>query len=155
LATFVRLPSGSWRAVVRRKSKYVSRTFHRKDDARAWAIEAERDIDKGNAPTPARVKRLQTFGGLIDLHVSDMKEVGKAPGRSKSATLDMLKRELGALKMTELDRERLVRQRPRLAVGSRRLLAAFFLALGLRAPPSARSGAASAQLRSPRTGAAR
>ncbi|SMF84111.1 Phage integrase family protein [Tistlia consotensis] len=109
MATFVKLPSGSWRAVVRRKSKYVSQTFRRKEDAKAWALESERDIDRGNAPTPARVKRLQTFGDLIDLHISDMKEVGKAPGRSKAATLDMLKRELGSLKMTDLDRERLVR----------------------------------------------
>jgi integrase len=109
LASFVKLPSGSWRAVVRRKSKYVSQTFRRKEDARAWAIEAERDIDKGKAPTPARVRRLQTFEDLITLHVADMKEVGKAPGRSKAATLEMLKRELGALKMADLDREQLVR----------------------------------------------
>jgi integrase len=108
LATFVKLPSGSWRAVVRRKSKYVSQTFHRKEDARSWALEAEHDIDKGKAPMPARVKRLQTFGDLIDLHIADMKEVGKAPGRSKAATLDMLKRDLGTLKMGDLDRERIV-----------------------------------------------
>jgi hypothetical protein len=38
-----------------------------------------------------------------------MKEVGKAPGRSKSATLEKLRRELGALRIAALDRERLIR----------------------------------------------
>ena len=52
--------------------------------------------------------RLRTFGELIDLHVADMCEVGKAPGRSKNATLKMLKRQLGKLKMVDLDRERLL-----------------------------------------------
>jgi hypothetical protein len=76
LAAFVKLPSGSWRAVVRRKNKYVGQTFHRKEDARAWALEAEYRIDKGDAPSPARASRLQTFGDMIDLHIADMKGVG-------------------------------------------------------------------------------
>jgi len=109
LATFVRLPSGSWRAVVRHKNKYVSRTFQLKEDARGWARDQERAIDQGRTPVTARSQRTQTFGDLIDLHIADMKEVGRPPGRSKSATLEMLKRELGDLKAGELDRERLVK----------------------------------------------
>ena len=38
-----------------------------------------------------------------------MKEVGKPPGRSKNATLERLQRELGALRIGALDRERLIR----------------------------------------------
>jgi hypothetical protein len=38
-----------------------------------------------------------------------MKEVGKAPGRTKDASLAMLKRELGSLNMVEVDRERIVK----------------------------------------------
>lgn len=109
MASFVKLPSGSWRAVVRRKSRYISETFRRKDDARAWALEAERQIDRGETPKASRTARLRTFGDLIDLHIDDMKEVGKAPGRSKDATLAMLKRELGSRNMAELDRERIIR----------------------------------------------
>ncbi len=109
MATFVRLPSGSWRAVVRHKNKYVSRTFQLKEDARGWARDQERAIDQGRTPVTARSQRTQTFGDLIDLHIADMKEVGRPPGRSKSATLEMLKRELGDLKAGELDRERLVK----------------------------------------------
>jgi hypothetical protein len=38
-----------------------------------------------------------------------MKEVGKAPGRSKDATPAMVKRELGNLKAGERDREQVVK----------------------------------------------
>lgn len=38
-----------------------------------------------------------------------MKEVGKAPGRSKDATLRMLKKELGRFYLGEIDRERIVK----------------------------------------------
>lgn len=108
MATFTRLKSGSWRVQVRLKGRYVGETFRRREDAREWATEVERQIDKGGTPTAARARRLRTFGDLIDLHVADMKEVGRPPGRSKSATLAMLKRELGRLGPGELDRERLV-----------------------------------------------
>ena len=109
MATFVKLPSGAWRAIVRHKNKYVSRTFGLKDHAREWAQDQERAIDRGQTPVAARTRNVKTFGDLIDLHIADMKEVGKAPGRSKDATLAMLKRELGHLKAGELDREQLVR----------------------------------------------
>jgi len=59
LAAFVRLPSGSWRAVVRRKRRYISDTFKRKEDARTWALQAERQIDQGVAPTASRVKGMK------------------------------------------------------------------------------------------------
>lgn len=104
MASFTKLPSGTWRVQVRHKGRYVSETFLRKDDARRWAVEAETKIDRGETPTPSRVARLNTFGDLIDLHIADMAAVGKAPRRSKAATLEMLKRRLGKLKMVELDR---------------------------------------------------
>ena len=63
---------------MRRKSRYISETFRRKDDARAWALDAERQIDRGEAPKASRTARLRTFGDLIDLHIEDMKEVGRA-----------------------------------------------------------------------------
>ncbi len=65
---------------MRRKSRYISETFRRKDDARAWALDAERQIDRGEAPKASRTAKLRTFGDLIDLHIEDMKEVGRAPG---------------------------------------------------------------------------
>ena len=109
MATITKLGSGSWRVQVRRKGRYVGETFLRHDHAREWATEVESQIDRGRAPTGRRARDAKTFGALIDLHIDDMKDVGKAPGRSKSATLEMLHRELGPLKTSELTRERLIR----------------------------------------------
>lgn len=109
MATFTKLKSGSWRVQVRRKGRYVSETFLRREDARRWATDAERQVDRGETPNQSKISRLSTFGALVDLHITDMKEVGRAPGRSKDATLKMLKRELGKVSLAELDRERIVR----------------------------------------------
>jgi hypothetical protein len=42
IATFTRLKSGSWRAQVGRKDRYISETFLRREDARQRATDAER-----------------------------------------------------------------------------------------------------------------
>ncbi|HEX3364206.1 hypothetical protein [Phenylobacterium sp.] len=105
MASITRLKSGSWRVQVRRKGRYVNETFVRHDDAKSWGLESERKIDRGETPVTSGIARAQSFGDLIDLHISDMKEVGKAPGRSKHATLLMLKRRLGQKTMIEIDRE--------------------------------------------------
>jgi hypothetical protein len=109
MASIRKQEAGAWRVQVRRKGRSVSENFVRYEDAKRWAVDAERQIDRGETPTVSRVGKLKTFGELIDLHISDMKEVGKAPGRSKSATLKMLKHELGDLNMVEVDRERIVK----------------------------------------------
>jgi len=109
MASIRRQESGAWRVQVRRKGRSVSETFIRHEDAKRWSVDAERQIDRGQSPTVSRIGKLKTFGDLIDLHISDMEEVGKAPGRSKEATLAMLKRRLGSLNMVEIDRERIVK----------------------------------------------
>ncbi len=65
-------------------------------------------MDRNETPISSRIGRLRKFGELVQLHVEDMTAVGKPPRRSKGATLDMLQRELGAIKITALDRERLI-----------------------------------------------
>ncbi len=109
MATFTRLSSGSWRVQIRRIGRYVAETFLRHDHAREWAAEAENQIDRGRSPVGKRARGTKTFGDLIDLHVDDMKDVGKPPGRSKSATLEMLHRRLGMFKASELDREKIIK----------------------------------------------
>jgi integrase len=103
------LASGHWQVQIRLKGRRATETFIRHDHAREWATDAESQIDHGRAPSGRRSRGAKTFGALIDLHIDDMKEVGKPPGRSKSATLEMLQRQLGELKFTDLDRECLVR----------------------------------------------
>ena len=87
MAFIRREKSGRWRAQVRRRGLLISETFARQQDARDWAVDREREIDRGEAPKTRRTAGLQTFGELIDLRIADMKEVGKAPRRSKEVTL--------------------------------------------------------------------
>ncbi len=108
MASFTKLPSGSWRVQIRHKGRYVNETFLRRDDARSWARSTEGKIDRGETPQPSRIARLETFGDMIDLHIADMCAVGRSPQRSKAATLEMLKRRLGKLKLIELDRSRII-----------------------------------------------
>ena len=51
MATLIRLKSGSWRAQVRRKGKYVNETFRRRKDAEEWALDIERRIDRQEPAT--------------------------------------------------------------------------------------------------------
>jgi integrase len=108
LATFKKLKSGNWRVQVRRKGCYLIETFRRHADAEGWAIATERRIDRGEAPKKRARIDPTTFGHLIDLHIDDLKEVGKAPRRSKAFTLDALQSKLGSVKIGDLTRERLI-----------------------------------------------
>jgi len=81
MASITKLPSGAYRVQIRRKGRYASETFLRRDDAHRWARQAETRVDQGLAPNKSSVSRLTTFGDLIDLHIIDMCEVGKPPRR--------------------------------------------------------------------------
>lgn len=109
MASIRKQKSGHWRVWVRRKGKSLTETFVNRDDAKNWGLEAERQIDRGGSPLPSRVSRITKFKDLINLHIADMTEVGKPPGRSKAATLEMLKRELGAKSVVDLDRSELLK----------------------------------------------
>lgn len=108
MATFRKLSSGSWQAQVRRKGTYLSQTFKRHKDAEEWALGVERKIDRGETPKKRWKGDPTTFGHLINLHVEDMTEVGKAPRRSKAGVMVALKAELGRIRLKELTRERLI-----------------------------------------------
>jgi hypothetical protein len=108
LATITKLNSGSWRVQVRRKGKYVNETFRRRKDAEEWALEVERRIDRGESSLSRNSRDTETFSDLIKLHREDLQEVGKPIGRSKSASLSLLEDRLGRLRITELDRGRLI-----------------------------------------------
>jgi hypothetical protein len=51
MATIKRLKSGSWRVQVRRKGRYANETFVRHEDAKSWALDTERKIDRGETPS--------------------------------------------------------------------------------------------------------
>jgi hypothetical protein len=74
MATFTKLKSGSWRVQVRRKGRYISETLLQREDARRWAVDAERQVDCDETPAGSKIARLSAFGDLIDLLIEDMKE---------------------------------------------------------------------------------
>ena len=108
MATYSRLLSGCWRAQVRRKGTYSSQTFRLKSDAETWALETERAIANGLSPKAPRIGHCSTFSQLIQLHIADMCEVGKAPRRSKAASLEKLRASIGQVRVADLTRERLI-----------------------------------------------
>ena len=108
MATFNKLPSGYWRAQVRRKGQYVSRTHRLKAEAENWAIDAERALTTGMSPNAVSIDRKTSFATLIELHINDLKEVGRPVLRSKAMCLEKLKRDIGHEKLIALTRERLI-----------------------------------------------
>lgn len=100
MPTYSQLPSGKWRAQVRRAGAYRGKTFTTKREAKDWAmaVESQRDnvTPAGYLPAP----KAGTLGDLIDKYVETQ---GREPGKNKAATLKMLKRELGGVKLAALD----------------------------------------------------
>lgn len=110
--------SGRWRVQVRRTGRALSESFILHDNAKSWAVDTERQNDRGETPTRSRIAKRRSFGDLINLHIADMKEVSRAPRRSKHATLRMLKCERGSRNMMALDNDRLLAfGRERAAIG--------------------------------------
>lgn len=68
----------------------------------------ERLIDLGGEPTSRKARKALTVADLIDVHVTDLQEVGKPIRRSKRVVLEALKRDLGAKRINALDRSSLI-----------------------------------------------
>jgi hypothetical protein len=91
MPTIAKLPSGSWRAQVRRKGRYVSETFLRRDDALRWSRLAELSVDRNETPVSSRIGRITKFGELVRLHIEDMTAVeGRDFGDAAAANLGAL-----------------------------------------------------------------
>lgn len=100
MPTFTQLPSGRWRVQVRRGGDYKAATFDQKQDAEDWAREVESRAKlvavKGFGPPPADARLKDLIEKYQDLHAKD-------PGKSKLATLTMLKADpLGRAKLRSL-----------------------------------------------------
>lgn len=100
MPTFSQLPSGRWRVQVRRGGTYKAATFDRKRDAEDWArtVETQAKMIKlqGYAPPPADA----TVADLIDRY---RELYPREPGRTKAATLEMIKRDaLGSVRLASL-----------------------------------------------------
>lgn len=108
MASIVRLPSGNWRAQVRRKGRYVAESFKRRRDAEQWTLKMERRIDRGESTSRSRPEHINTVADLVDLHIADMREVGKPLRRSKAYSLSKLRADIGHIRIPQIDRERII-----------------------------------------------
>jgi integrase len=100
MATFSQLPSGKWRVQVRRGGVYRAATFVTKREAKDWAAGIESQALHIAAGGFAPVPKGATLGDLIDKYTET---VAKLPGKTKSATLVMLKDRLGKVRLSTLN----------------------------------------------------
>ena len=99
MASFSQLPSGSWRVQVRRGGFYRAATFPLKRDAETWAKGIERQAHQVVASGYAQPPKGSTLADLIDTYQTMHT---KEAGRTKTATLRMLKDRLGKVKLSAL-----------------------------------------------------
>ena len=99
MASFTHLPSGKWRAQVRKSGTYKGATFNTKREAKAWATEIEAQANHVAAGGYAPVPKAATVADLIDKY---REHFTKEIRDSKGASLSRLTRELGSLKLNDL-----------------------------------------------------
>lgn len=90
MATITKLPSGKYRAQIRRKGTYRAQTFARKLDAQAWAAELERSIEGGSSAGVIQPPTGMTLGDVIEAYLRQVR-VSKAAELS----LEQISRAIG------------------------------------------------------------
>ncbi|MEQ1670514.1 MAG: hypothetical protein ABL893_06625, partial [Hyphomicrobium sp.] len=108
MASITKLPSGRWRAQIRQRQKSASKTFRIRADADRWATEQQDRLNRGEGINKRLPDSVGTLGDMIDLHLTDMADVGKEARRSKEATLLRLKDTIGTIRLPNLTRERII-----------------------------------------------
>jgi len=104
MATFQKR-GDKWRAIVRKAgNRPVSKSFTTKSAAQFWAREVERDMDRREWNDPKLLDGT-TLGDLITRYRLEMPPSGK----TKTACLNMLERELGDVELIQLDKQRIIR----------------------------------------------
>lgn len=99
MASFTQLPSGKWRVQIRRGGLYRAATFPLKREAEAWARVIEGQARQVAASGHAQPPKGATLADLIDAYTASRAGSG---GKTKTATLAMLKARLGKVKLSAL-----------------------------------------------------
>lgn len=99
MASLSQLPSGKWRAQVRRGGMYRNATFDTKREAKDWAAIVEAQATHAAAGGFAPVPKGATVADLIDKYRETQT---KEPGATKAATLTMLRARLGHVLLAQL-----------------------------------------------------
>ena len=100
MATFSQLPSGKWRVQVRKAGLYRAATFPTKREARYWSTAIEAQASHVAAGGFAPVPKSFIVSDLINKYTETFT---KTPGQTKAATMTMLKREIGKVKLAGLN----------------------------------------------------
>jgi len=100
MATFTKLKSGKWRAQVRKFGIYRGATFTKKTEAKAWAEAVERQLMHvaavGYSPPPKDATVDDLICKYMEMSVARF-------GKTKAATLDMLIKKIGHVRLRELN----------------------------------------------------
>ncbi len=97
MATITRLPSGKYRAQVRKQGVYRNRTFDRKADANAWAVDVERAISGGSSTGTIRAPKDMTLGDVITAYLEQVNV-----GRTVQFNLIRIKDRIGNVSIASL-----------------------------------------------------
>jgi integrase len=100
MATLTQLPSGKWRAQVRRAGIYRAATFTSRREAKDWANQVENQVAHVAAGSLAPLPKGATFADLIDKYVEDIGD--HTLGKNKEQVLKVLRRELGRVRLASL-----------------------------------------------------
>jgi integrase len=101
MATFRKMPSGSWQVRIRRNAiPPISKTFNSKAAARRWARQIEVQVDEGNFVDRSELDKT-TLGDLIDRYLLEVTP-SKKSSQSETKRLNYLKRELGSMVLSTI-----------------------------------------------------
>jgi integrase len=100
MPTLSQLPSGRWRAQVRRNGVTRGATFNTKREAKDWAAAVETQATHAAAGGYAPIPKGATLRDLIEKYEES---AGKNAGKTKAATLMMLKQRLGGVRLAALN----------------------------------------------------
>jgi hypothetical protein len=78
MASIQKLPSGKYRAQVRRADVYKARTFARKADAAAWAAQVKHAVERGTGAGKI-VPQALTLADVVLACVSETRACAPAP----------------------------------------------------------------------------
>ena len=98
MATISKLPSGKYRAQIRRKGIYRARTFLRKLDAQVWAAEHERAIEGGSSAGVIQAPVAMTLNDVIEAYLRQV-----AAPRTTELALQQIGRSIGNTPLRQMN----------------------------------------------------
>lgn len=134
MASITKLPSGKWRALVRKVgTKALSSTFEKKRDAELWAKNQEIRLESITAHGNAKPPKGTTFADFIEKYIEETDPV-KPHGKNKAACLKRLKvdfKNIAMSDMTELQISNFVSQRIKESKKNKKILSGVTISIDL------------------------